>query len=63
MTKETITRVKLTATDGMIITDGTTYGTVIYLAEGVAAETFCEITKEEYERILEEQRRINGNDF
>lgn len=48
-------RIVLTAEDGMVLTNGETYGTVIYLAEGVDASTFREITKEEYEKTLLEQ--------
>lgn len=51
------TRITLYATDGKILTDGNTYGTVIYLAEGVSADTFHEITKEEYNRILDETNK------
>ena len=39
----------LTAHDGMILTNGEVYGTQIYLAEGVDASAFYEITREEYE--------------
>ena len=39
----------LTANDGMILTNGEVYGTKIYLAEGVDASAFYEITREEYE--------------
>lgn len=42
----------ITATDGHILTDGKTYGTEIFLAEGVDASTFHEITLEEYEAML-----------
>lgn len=56
MTKDTITTIKLTAAEGMILTDGTTYGRVIFLAEGRSEENFFEITNEEYERILAEKR-------
>lgn len=56
MTKDTITTIKLTAAEGMILTDGTTYGRVIFLAEGRSEENFFEITIEEYERILAEKR-------
>lgn len=50
-----ITRQVLCAEPGMILTDGETYGTVIYLAEGADAGSFREITTEEYEKILQEQ--------
>ena len=55
MKTETITRIKLTASQGMILTDGTTYGTVIFLSEGQNGENFTEITREEYESILQRQ--------
>lgn len=45
----------LTANDGMIITNGEIYGEKIYLAEGVDASAFYEITREEYEAIMESQ--------
>lgn len=53
MTKETITRVKLTAADGMVLTDGEVYGREIYLAATADASVFCEIAESEYLRILE----------
>ena len=36
------------AREGYILTDGKTYGTIIYLAEGVDKTAFKEITEEEY---------------
>jgi hypothetical protein len=34
MNKETITRIKLTASEGHILTDGENYGRIVYLAQG-----------------------------
>lgn len=38
----------LTASDGMVLTDGKTYGKIIYLAEGADASAWREIPEEEY---------------
>ncbi len=45
-------RKTITAADGHVLTNGEIYGTVIYLAEGVDASRFYEITREEYEAIF-----------
>lgn len=47
------TRQILYAEDGMVLTDGTTYGRVIFLAEGEDAAKYREISEAEYETILE----------
>ena len=39
---------KLIAREGYIFTNGNTYGTEIYLGEGVDADSFHEITFDEY---------------
>ena len=52
MKQETITRVILTAEDGMILTDGSVYGKTIALAVTANPEDFYEITEEEYNEIL-----------
>jgi hypothetical protein len=40
------------ADEGKILTNGEIYGREIYLAEGMDAEAFTEITEEEYEEML-----------
>ena len=50
-------RITLYADSGMVLTDGEHYGTVIHLALDAEAESYHEITREEYERILAEQEQ------
>ncbi len=51
MIKETITRIKLTAAEGMILTNGETYGKEVFLADTDSADNWHEITEEEYAEI------------
>ena len=59
MQTEYITRVKLTASEGMVLTNGSTYGKTIYLASTESPYDYREITDAEYEQILEEQEKAN----
>lgn len=59
MRTETITLTKIIASEGMILTNGETYGKEIFLAEGASASDFHEITRAEYENILAEQEKAN----
>lgn len=56
------TRTVLYAEEGKVLTNGTIYGTQIFLAEGENAESYYEITEAEYnafvENIKEEERNV-----
>lgn len=55
MKKDTTTRVRLTASDGMILTDGVIYGRELFLATTANRDAFYEITQEEYEEKATEE--------
>ena len=55
MSTETITRIKLTASESMMLTDGENYGKEVFLAVGADQSKWHEITESEYEAILKEQ--------
>lgn len=46
---------KLTASSGMVLTNGEAYGPEIYLGKNDKPENWHEITEEEYKSILETQ--------
>lgn len=48
-------RTVLYADEGTVLTNGTDYGTVIWLAEDVSADDYHAIPVEEYEALLAEQ--------
>ena len=52
-------RTILKARQGYVYTNGVDYGKIIYLANGVNADSYYEITDEEYNKILEEQENEN----
>ena len=49
---------KLTASDGMVLTNGETFGKEIYLGKFDKAENWHEITEAEAERIKAEQEAL-----
>ena len=51
----TIELKKLTASEGMVLTNGETYSKEIYLGTNDSAYNWHEITDEEYEKILSEK--------
>ena len=53
MTQEIITRLKLTASEGMMLTNGETFGKVVYLGKNDSADNWHEITDEEAEKLQE----------
>lgn len=52
----------LIAPDGMILTDGTIYGTIIYLEVGRDESDFKVITIEEYERSQAQKEDVYEGD-
>ena len=55
MKQETITRIKLTASEGKKLTNGKDYVEETFLAVGKTADDWYEITEEEYEEIVKKQ--------
>lgn len=58
MKKETLTTIKLTASEGHILTDGESFGRIVYLAQGDAGEKWYEIPEDEYQQIIAENTEI-----
>ena len=59
MKKETLTTIKLTASEGHILTDGENYGRIVYLASGDEGTAWYEITEAEYEAKMAELEALN----
>ena len=54
MTWETITRIKLTAADGMVLTNGEAFGKEVYLGSSDKPDNWREITEAEAKQLQEE---------
>ena len=59
MKQETIVRIKLIASEGMILTNGETYGTEVYLGSGDSPDNWRETTEAEYNEIQKESEAFN----
>lgn len=57
MKREVITRIKLTADDGMKLTDGKDIYVEIFLAVGASEDTWHEITEAEAQAIMSEAEK------
>lgn len=55
MTETKINITKLTASEGMVLTNGEAYGKEVYLGKNDKAENWYEITDAEYQEILKKQ--------
>ncbi|MBP3337336.1 MAG: hypothetical protein J6L59_02890 [Clostridia bacterium] len=56
-------RTVLFADSGKMLTNGENFGTQIFLAENEMAESYYEITKEEYDKISAEKEQESSADF
>lgn len=52
-------KITIFADEGMMLTDGNTFGSTISLAKGRNPDEFTEITIEEYEKIRNEESEEN----
>lgn len=60
MIQEIITRIKLTATEGKTLTNGETFGTVVFLNKNDSAENWHEITDAEAQALQEQGGESDG---
>lgn len=63
MTTEYITRTKIIASEGMILTNGEVYGSIIFLSDYQSPYDFHEITEAEYQQILAEQEKAASLEY
>ena len=59
MKHDTVIINRISADEGMILTNGQAYGRVIHLGKEDSASNWHEITEEEYKKIITEQEKEN----
>ena len=55
-----MSRVKLIATEGMVLTNGKSYGRIVYLGKNDSPDNWHEITEAEYQTVMEDS--VPGED-
>lgn len=64
MEKTKIELIKITASEGMVLTNGDTYSKEIYLGVNDSVENWHEITDAEYEEIMkDEEEAVNADHY
>lgn len=58
-----MSRVKMKATDGMILTNGEIYGREVFLGTGDSPDNWWEISLTEYEKKMEEMENEYSQDL
>lgn len=60
MKTETITRLKLTASEGMVLKNGDNYAETVFLTAGQTEDDWTEVPREEYDAFLkaEEEKAL-----
>ena len=48
-------RMILIADEGKLLTDGENYGKAVFLADGVSADKYAEITDAEYQKLMKDR--------
>ena len=48
-------KIKIVASDGMVLTNGKSFGRVVFLATGDSKNNWYEITEEQYNQIIENE--------
>ncbi len=63
MEKTKIELIKLTASEGMVLTNGETFGEEIYLGCNDSVDNWREITDVEYEEIMKEREDVENENI